>query len=248
VDVKLGGARVGHAFLVCALLAGLATAAQTRELVLTTAARPPLSTVSQDGFVDRVIGAAAARIGYTLRIVHQPAERALLSAESGLSDGELQRVAGLQERYPNLRPLTERTMQMEFVAFSKHVRIATSDWNSLLPYSVGIVRGWKIVEQRIPTGVRLVKVKDVAQLLKMLQRDRLEIVIATSWLGRQYLVEHRLSEIAELDPPLARTDMFVYLHRRRADLVPELSAALRAVKEDGTYQRLEREILLPLRR
>jgi polar amino acid transport system substrate-binding protein len=49
-----------------------------------------------------------------------------------------------------------------------------------------------------------------------------------------------------LDPPLATREMFIYLNRRHAALVPRLAEALREIKAEGLYDRLYREKVLPL--
>jgi ABC-type amino acid transport substrate-binding protein len=40
--------------------------------------------------------------------------------------------------------------------------------------------------------------------------------------------------------------MFIYLNKRHADKVPAITAALRALKADGTYTRICREKFTPL--
>jgi len=52
--------------------------------------------------------------------------------------------------------------------------------------------------------------------------------------------------VTMLQPPLADKDMFLYLHKKHRNLIPRITASLRAVKADGTYQRLVDRFLTPL--
>ena len=47
-------------------------------------------------------------------------------------------------------------------------------------------------------------------------------------------------------PPLARREVFFYLHKRHAALAERASEVLREMKRDGSYQRLVEEVLGPL--
>jgi hypothetical protein len=53
------------------------------------------------------------------------------------------------------------------------------------------------------------------------------------WAKREAKMDVRM-----LEEPFGRADMFIYLNRRHAALVPRLADAIRAMKADGTYERL----------
>ena len=46
-----------------------------------------------------------------------------------------------------------------------------------------------------------------------------------------------------LSPALASKDMYIYLHKKHAELVPLLSKALSSMKNDGSYQKLSNKFL-----
>ena len=48
------------------------------------------------------------------------------------------------------------------------------------------------------------------------------------------------------EPPLASVDMYMYMHKEHAHLVPKLAQALKDMKADGTYRKIFDEILTPL--
>lgn len=49
--------------------------------------------------------------------------------------------------------------------------------------------------------------------------------------------------IRTMKPPLAVKGMYPYLHKRHAALVPKLEQTLRAMKKDGTFNKISSEVL-----
>lgn len=216
------------------------------SLVLNTAFTTPLTNDTQSGFVDVIVGEALKRLGYKLESVKLPAERALINANAGIDDGDLLRIDGLQKTYPNLIQVPEPVIDLEFVVFTKHITSPISNWQSLSRYSVSIITGWKILERNITHAAELTKVKNVSQLFTMLQKDRVDAVVYSRWVGLGYINQHQMEGVRILEPPLDRSSLYVYLHKKHQQLVPKLAAALRALKADGSYQRAYQRILLPL--
>ncbi len=221
------------------------TPAHGKVLVLNAAVSEPLSNDKQTGFVDRLVGIALQRLNYRLESVHIPAERALIIADDGISDGEMLRIAGLQKNYPNLIQVPEKLVDLEFVAFTRNKSLEITGWQDLATHSVAIITGWKIFEQNIPATTELVTVKNVDQLFTLLSKDRADVVLYSRWSGLAYIHKHQLQGISIVEPPLARQSMYVYLYKRHRDLVPRLADELHALKAEGEYQRLFQEILAP---
>ena len=55
----------------------------------------------------------------------------------------------------------------------------------------------------------------------------------------------RIEGVGVLEPLDIHSRTVIYLHKSRAEHVPEVASALQAMKRDGTYQRIRRERLLP---
>ncbi len=222
-------------------------AATNRTLVLNSAFTYLLSNKNQTGFVDSIVKEALKRIGYELESIHLPAERALLNANAGIDDGDLLRIGGLQKIYPNLIQVPEKIMDMEFVVFSQHRSFPVFGWQSLKPWSVAIITGWKILEQNITDTAELTKVKNADLLFTLLLKDRTDMIVYSRWLGLAYIKKHNLKNIKILEPPLGKRHMYVYLHKKHRHLVPKLAASLRSMKQDGSYQRIFEKTLAQLK-
>lgn len=228
------------------LVAGSATAMAAEPLVISTGVGPPFTTGRRDGFLDLLLAEAFRRAGASAEmLVHESAERALMNANNGIDDGNAPRIAGLEAQYPNLMRIPEKLFDNDFVALSLKHRFATPDWNSLAPYHVGYLIGWKIFENNLAGRTEVTKVRDAGQLMSLLRQERADVILYERWQGLWRARELGLP-IATMEPPLARQEMYCYLNRKHAALVPRVAAALAAMKRDGSYQRIFDATLTPL--
>ena len=227
------------------LTAGSVCRAELPVLVLNNANEAPFTTPDGKGFLDAVAGEAFRRAGVRLQLVKLPAERGLLNANAGIEDGDLTRIAGLEAQYPNLVRVPEKLVDWEFTAFSKNPALSTS-WADLRTYPVGHIRGWKIYEKHLAGAPSVLSSEDAAQMFRQLQLDRIDVALYERWIGLSLLKQLNSKEIFPLDPPIAKREMFIYLNKRHAALVPKLAEALRAIKAEGLYDRLYWEKVRPL--
>ena len=192
--------------------------------------RKALERLSQESF---------RRIGMDFKLVSLPSERSLVAANLGEVDGEGLRIGGLSSQYPNLVQVPERFVRISFVAFSKDATISLDKgWNSLKPYRIAFINGWKMFEANA-AGARVVhKVDRPEQLFRMLDEGRVDLVLYTRADGMVMASELGLTAIAPLAPSLKDVDMYLYLHKKHQALVPQLSQAIRDLKADGTYNRI----------
>ena len=207
---------------------------QAQPLVISTNNTPldrkALELISREAF---------RRLGLDLKVVNNPSERSLQLANQGEIDGEGLRVAGLNTHYPNLLQVPERFTSISFVAFSKNALIKLDNsWENLKPYRVAFITGWKLFEANA-SGAKIVrKVDQPEQLFKMLDAGHIDLALYTHADGIALIRNMGLSSIAPLFPSLKDVDMYLYLHKRHADLVPGLANALREMKSDGTYNKI----------
>lgn len=231
-------ARLLAALLVLAL--ALPVCAKGAEgLVLSAANTAPRVRGDGTGFEDRIVSEACRRVGIPVRLVILPSERAMQNANQGIDDGNYVRIAGLERLYPNLIMVPEPVSEFLFTAFTKDPAIMRVDgWNGLKPYHVGLINGWKIVEANTQGARSVQGVKNEEALFTLLEKGRVEVVVIDLYTGQEAVRSLGYQGVRALSPPLERRDMYIYLHRRHLGLAPRLAEALRAMKRDGTYQRL----------
>jgi polar amino acid transport system substrate-binding protein len=223
----------------CALWPAAGPAAAAPKIVLTSGVLAPYTTADRRGFLDQLIAAVFRELGLEAELLIYPTatERGLRNANEGVDDGLAMRVAGLERQYPNLIRVPEPVAINEFVAISTRHRFATRSWASLQPYGVSYIIGWKVFEQNVPTGRELMLVRDADQLFTLLARDRTDVVLYERWQG---LAKTRAMglQVQVMEPPLVRTPMYIYLHKKHAALVPRVAQALARLKHNGSYDRI----------
>ena len=240
----LGGSA---AALGSAALGGFGRAAQPEVLRLSTAFGPPIFAADGSGFFNMLMSEAAQRIGVAVEVEAAPPERALVNANGGLVDGDGPRIHALRDigSYPNLLRVPEVLIVVEFTAFSRARPVSAEDWSSLFPYNVGIVRGWKILEQNITEARSLVRAKTARQLFGLLASERIEVAVIDRLSGLAAARELSIIDIAVADRALARRPMYLHMHKRHAGLIEPLGTVLAQMKADGTYARIESAALGP---
>jgi polar amino acid transport system substrate-binding protein len=218
------------------LLASFLTTAYADTPVITVSTnntpqdRKALQELSQEVF---------RRVGVDFKLVSLPSERSLHSANLGEVGGEGLRVAGLSSQYPNLIQVPERYIGVSFVAFAKDATIRLDNgWDSLKPYSVAFITGWKMFEANA-SGARVVnKVDKPEQMFRMLDGGRVDLALYTRADGIALARSMGLASVAPLFPSLKEVDMYLYLNKKHEALAPKLAQALKDMKADGTYNRI----------
>lgn len=237
--------RLFTCLLLC-ILPIVPTWATARPVIhIASADSSPLSKPDDTGFVDLVVKEAFARIGMDLVIVHLPSERSLINANEGIEQGNFARIEGMESFYPNLVRVPEKIIDFEFVAFTTGVEVPIDGWKSLLPYTVGIITGWKILEMNVRSDKEVKRVRTPEILFDMLVQGRVELIVYNRINGLGIIKEMGLKGVKALEPPLAVREMFLYLHRSQEALVPRVAEVLQSMKRDGTYDRLRETVLKP---
>ena len=205
--------------------------------------RAPLSSPDEKGIIDQLVKTAFKQIGREARIVHLPAERSLINANRGINDGDLLRVEGIDKLYSNLIRVPVRLIDFEFAAFTKQQIPALSAWKDFKPYSVGIIRGWKILETNLVETAFLTKVENAEILFLLLESDRADIVIYDRIQGYGVIQKLRLLNIRVVEPPIITKPMFLYLHKKHRTLIPALAKMLSLLIQDGSYELIKGDAL-----
>lgn len=219
-------------------------------MVITTWCDAPFSKPDRTGYLDQILTEAFKRAGFEINIFRKPAERSLYDANKGITDGEFIRIEKIGQLYPNLLIIPEYLYDMEFVVFTKRndVKINNS-WKSLKPYKTGIVRGWKILEENVKytLGARF-DAGMQEELFKMLDAGRIDVAVYSKYFGLEVIDRMAIKGVRNLEPPLARKKMYLFLHKRHGDIIPGLADILKSMKTDGTFLKIRKKTLLKMRK
>jgi polar amino acid transport system substrate-binding protein len=194
------------------------------------------------GIAEQVVAEAYRRIGHKLVVHKLPGERTLVEANDGRMDGELYRKLGMEREYPNLMIVPVPLLTYEIVIFTRGTEFVVNGWDSLRPYSIGFVRGIKIVTENT-AGMKSEAVATMEHAMQKLIMGRTDVVVGNRLSGLAALEALKVDDVHALSPALASFPVFHYVHKKNAELVPALQAALLAMKADRTIERLQKAAL-----
>lgn len=215
-----------------------------QTIVLGSSYSAPVTSEQKDGLLDLVYQELSRRLGIKIEIQNlAAAERVLLNANSGVDDGDVGRILGLEKKYPNLISVPVPVMKYQMVVFARNLDFEVSGVESIKPYNVGIVRGWKILEAA-SAGAHSVTVLDSGdQLFSMLDKGRIDIALLEKLQGLEIIKKLGIHGIKVLKLPLLEGNWYLYVNKKHEALVPRLTSALRKMEEDGTIERISNTVL-----
>ena len=170
----------------------------------------------------------------------------MLANEDG--DGDAARVPNIKEIAPknttNLVQVPESILVMKLVVYTKTLSFPVDGWSSLENCHNGARIGAKILENNIP-GKRTF-LPTTIQLLKMLDSDRIDTLVEWSLIADNAINNLKMTTIKKLSPPVKLQPFYIYLHKKHQLLVPRLAKVLIQMKEDGSFERIEKGVLKKL--
>ena len=194
--------------------------------------------------ISLIYSEAFRRLGYQFKLLSLPGERSLVDANSGVVDGEATRIAQLDlDKYPNLLQVPEPIIVIKDGAYSADPSIKINGWESLRGkgYKVGLFKGIKSVEQKLPLYVDkkdIITLTGFEQSLKMLQTRRIDLFIASTLLEESAPMNspayRDIKRVGIVEEKIA----YPWLHKRHKALAPRLADTLKAMKADGTFKKL----------
>jgi len=222
------------AVLVLSLLLAAAAPAPAGAAEVFAVSQIQGDSLSFRGF--EIVREAYRRIGLSAEADIRPSERGILSANEGDTDGDTMRVAGMEAKYPNLVRVSEPVLMFNTVAFTSGLKFEVKGWESLRPYSLCIVRGFKLGETRTEGMSREMPTTNEAAL-RMLKAGNCQVapIGEALWL---LIDQMELGPLRALQPPVESTPLYHYVNVRHAALAPRLAGALAAMRADGTIDRI----------
>ncbi len=215
-------------------------------------ASEPIRLVTAAGSVDTVIAEvvlreAYRRIGYRLEVTRYPAERAIRLANQGRFDGEVQRIDGVADSYPNLVQLYPAINHIEGGVFTARDDLVIESWEDMRPYRCGIIRGIKFAE-RSTEGMDRYIVGGYNRLFTMLTHERFDLAVSPFVSAAYNLKRGGFDNIKPAGPALERFELYHYLHRSRSELAPTIEAELSRMHESGELKVIRDKVVREIMR
>lgn len=198
---------------------------------------------------ERVLREAYQTLGITIVVERYPGKRALALSNNGNVDGELFRIAGIENSYPNLIKIPTPINMLEGITVSLQVLPDIDDWATLSDYVVGTQRGIKFVEKGLEDvpNLRNLVVNRNEQLLDALLAKRVDVAVLAR-LNAISLLATKPSVNAYIGhKPLVVHPLHHYLHKSHQDKVPKLDEALRLMKKEDRILAIREDYISELK-
>ncbi|MDF2446529.1 MAG: transporter substrate-binding protein [Moraxellaceae bacterium] len=242
--VRAAPHRKGWRFLVlCGCLALLLPrSAAAAPLSISCPEMTPLTLVSV-----LVMKEAYDAIGQPFVLVRYTVPSSLSAASRGAVDGALHRIAGIERLAPDLRRVLVPINMTEVMAMTARPEIQIGDWYSLTAFRIGVQRGFVLYERQT-AGMDVIRLDRLDQLIAMLDRGRLDVVVADRL---DLMAALRAPAYRDLPASLTQLDtapLYHYLHKRHEALVPQLRVALEKMQRSGRIRAIRMDVAARLER
>ena len=198
--------------------------------------------------VETILTRAYSALGILIDVKFTAPKRALQYNNSGIFDGELFRVPGIEVDYPNLVKVPVELGYVDFVAYSMRRDLSVKHWNDLAAYRVGAQLGVTKIEQE-SKDLKVSWTPTLDGAFMMLAADRVDVVVASRLVACEHLLRlkkqnPKLEAIREI-AVLEHAPIYHYLTRTHTHLVPLLAQELDTLRRDGfiaaTFETMERK-------
>lgn len=189
-----------------------------------------------------VLKAAYKKLG--VRVIEKPlpAKRSLAEADLGLTDGEVNRIAAIEGKHPNLIRIKVPVDSFDVVVITLGSDIKIDSLDDLYTLKVGIRSGIQFAERAVKKMPYVTRIKDWDILFDMLAMKRLDAIIATphTW-------EEQSTRLGQIDlnmhtPPLKSINLYHYLHKRHLDIVPSITSVLEEMQSSSEIEQIHNSL------
>lgn len=197
--------------------------------------------------ISEVLSQAYQQLGIQITINPYPGLRGIHYSNSGIIDGEAFRIAGIDKEFSNLIRVEVSLMTNSHYLFVKSGNeFVVEGWDSIPKnYLIGFQRGVKVIESATEDHqIKTESVSTATQLLQKLNIGRNDAIILPALAAAQNIQQLGLKDIVKLEPPISSHNLYHYLHRKHAALVPKITAVLKAMEANGDIQKIHEQTRL----
>jgi len=206
------------------------------DFIINSGSSSPLTVDDNHGFYPDLVNEIFTRLNIPVFIRHTQSASSLKSVNQGRDDGVIARVKGIEKKLTNLVRVPEKVIELEFIPLSNDKGIKIDSWDDLKGYDIAYIKGWKIFDNKVTLYKSLTKVKNMTQLLQLLQKKRVDVILSQRIISQG--VMKQLNYFPYMHSPLAKKEMFIYMHKKNKNLVPKIESELKKIKQDGTYKKI----------
>ncbi|KQP48562.1 ABC transporter substrate-binding protein [Pseudorhodoferax sp. Leaf274] len=180
----------------------------------------------------RVVQEAFRRADLPLEFKRVPISRALEMANAGEVDGDLYRIKDVAASRPNLIVVPTPLLDIQIALYSKLAGFRQMNRAQVEKLSFGRTRGANSLVKH-GQGLRMTEAQTLDAAFQMLESHRFDVWMATYLSGEEELKKRQPMALERWPYEWASEPVFLILHKKNAELVPRLDAALQQMQKEG---------------
>jgi polar amino acid transport system substrate-binding protein len=179
------------------------------------------------------------KLGIQVTITPLPGKRAQSMAVSGQKDGEIMRIWTYGEENKTVFRVPTPYYYLETMAFiKKNGGVVINNKEDLRKYRLVKVRGVKHTNNITRGMPHVHDITDTEKMMAFLQKGRADVALTNTVDGILVLKKLGYTDIVPIDKPLARLDLYHYIHNDHKELVPKVDAVIKQMKASGRLKTL----------
>ncbi|TMP24032.1 hypothetical protein CWB99_22805 [Pseudoalteromonas rubra] len=189
----------------------------------------------QARYVIELLQTAYQQLGYRLELVDFNRQSALIAANDGALDGQLGRIHGVTQAYPNLLKVSFPLYTFNLQLLSRCLSCTFQQLDSLV-----IQSGYLVANQYLkttPFNGQLIEVKNNITQLNLVTQGKVQAALVVDFHLREHLADIDLESLKI--ETLLTIETYHYLHKKHKTLIPQLEQALEQLAEKGTVTMLK---------
>lgn len=189
-----------------------------------------------------ILQAAYRKLDMQLFVKHAPPERSLFESNLGRVDGEAARLVAIEKKANNLIRVPTPLGAINTHAFSKSLDTPITSWDSLKPYTIIVLLGYKHAE-KMSRGIRRIFAHNPEQAMMLLHKGKADFAVLPLLDGLAALKTQNLTSITVQSSPIESNQLYHYLHREKAHLAPKLNKVLKGMELAGDLEMYRRQAI-----
>ncbi len=186
--------------------------------------------------IDRLLHEAFQRINHGITLDIAGELSSIQEVDSGEKDGLALQVQNLETLWPNLVMIPEKIATIDFVAYSSgDSALAVDSWDDLRDLRVARLFEQSYISNRISRfGGTHVRKRVPADMVKAVENGECDIFVLSTFPCIDIPFPDSVKKVGVLET----RDVFPYLNAGHAGLALEAAGAIRAMKRDGTFEKI----------
>jgi signal transduction histidine kinase/DNA-binding response OmpR family regulator len=211
------------------------TFSDSRQMVIATTDNSPIS-------MERLLYVAFQRMGHNVDFVCPIVREGYMTANDGTNDGVIAGYPNLDSVYKDLRKVPVPLENINVRVFAREgSEFSINSWGELDGLNVGILENRVYMLERLPRNVRITAKDTNRAVLEGVANGEYDVAVLTERDHETLAEGLRVVHVGRVD---YLTD-YLYLNKAHEPLIPLIAAALEAMADDGTANRILSALPLP---